>query len=202
MVRIAVVAAILLLAGFAVWHPAPVSPPLSVASPAPPAHFASRRAHLDAGGKAVVYVAGAVARPGLYTVVAGARVADAIRLAGGLRPDADALAVNLAARVQDGDEIAVVTPGEKAGAASARKTSRSRPTAKRKKALEPAFDSVNVNAADAGTLATVPGIGAALAQRIVLLRETDGEFETLDQLLDVAGMTPARLDRASPYLTI
>ncbi len=61
---------------------------------------------------------------------------------------------------------------------------------------------VNVNTADAASLALVPGIGATLAARIVAMRESEGQFDTLDELLDVAGMTPSRLDRARNSLSI
>ena len=60
--------------------------------------------------------------------------------------------------------------------------------------------SVDVNAADAAELAAVPGIGRAVAARIVELREREGRFASLDELLDVAGMTQSRLERARPYL--
>ncbi|MDP9110995.1 MAG: SLBB domain-containing protein, partial [Candidatus Eremiobacteraeota bacterium] len=59
-----------------------------------------------------MYVAGAVAHPGLYRLPAGSRVGDAVALAGGLAAGADAVAVNLAARISDGDEVAVFHVGE------------------------------------------------------------------------------------------
>ena len=60
--------------------------------------------------------------------------------------------------------------------------------------------SVDVNTADAAELAAVPGIGRAVASRIVELREREGSFASLDELLDVAGMTQSRLERARSYL--
>lgn len=64
-----------------------------------------------------------------------------------------------------------------------------------------ASGTVDINAASADELATVPGIGRAVAERIVEMRERVGSFDSLDELLDVAGMTNTRLERARPYLT-
>lgn len=61
---------------------------------------------------------------------------------------------------------------------------------------------VELNTADARNLARVPGIGASIAQRIVEMRTLEGPYTTLDELLDVAGMNPGRLERASPYLRL
>jgi len=61
---------------------------------------------------------------------------------------------------------------------------------------------VDLNHADADTLADVPGFGPALAQRIVAFRDMNGPFASLDELLDVSGVTPARVDRATPYLML
>jgi competence protein ComEA len=101
--------------------------------------------------------------------------------------------VNLAARVSDGDEIYVPSRGERAAPPVAKRSRRTRATP------EPERD-VDVNRADAGALGRVPGIGRALAARIVELRERDGPFASLDELLDVGGMSEARLERARPFL--
>jgi competence protein ComEA len=71
---------------------------------------------------------------------------------------------------------------------------------RRHRATPPPDSSVDVNAADAAELAAVPGIGRAVAARIVELREREGSFASLDELLDVAGMTQSRLERARSYL--
>jgi len=61
---------------------------------------------------------------------------------------------------------------------------------------------VDLNTAGAQALGRVPGIGGAIAQRIVDVRSSEGPFTSLDQLLDVAGMTSSRLDRAQQYLRL
>jgi competence protein ComEA len=134
----------------------------------------------------------------LYRVAADARVNDAVRAAGGLRPDADPAGINLAARTNDGDEIAVPLLGQPAQ--ERLNTKRTRPSRSRAAKKIPAI--VDVNTASAQALASVPGIGAMIAARIVQVREEEGAFTTYDELLDVAGMTDSRLARAQPYLRL
>ena len=121
--------------------------------------------------------------------------------AGGFASGADAAGVNLAAPVADGDEVYVPAAGEGARPTSSRRHAHRRGSHRRDAlATAPEPASVDVNAAGESELADVPGIGAAIAARIVALRDVDGAFASLDQLLDVAGMTQTRLERARPYL--
>jgi competence protein ComEA len=199
--RIALIAgAVLAVAAFAFWHPAPreaiQSLPDETASAVQPYREAPRHygSHRAPSGDLVVYVAGAVKRPGLYHLRYGDRYQRAVVLAGGFAPSADAAGVNLAALAGDGEEIYVPVAGE---------TTRTRshvPHHRRHAASPPPDGSVDVNTADAAELAAVPGIGRAVAARIVELREREGGFASLDELLDVAGMTQTRLERARPYL--
>lgn len=182
-------------------HPAPeLTPPAEHAhAPAPP------RATL------LVYVAGAVLHPGVYALAGDARAKDALAKAGGATRDADLVAVNLAARVADGDEIAVPHFGEAKTRPAARSSPRRAAPAERRTRQRPrrstagsvAADapSVNLNAADAQTLSELPGIGPALAERIVEFRMLNGPFASVDGLADVAGITPQRLDALIPLLT-
>ena len=201
--KYALVAAVLGVAAFALWHPVrqPAIQTTALAAapqPAPadetgtyPHHRRARSMLSD--DPTVVYVAGAVKQPGLYRLRSGDRNEQAIALAGGLSPSAQVGAVNLAQRVNDGDEIYVPTQGE----ALHTRTSQHR---SRRHASPPPEGSVDVNAAAADQLASVPGIGRSIASRIVELRQREGSFALLDELLDVAGMTSTRLERARPYL--
>ena len=202
--RIALVAAAALgLAAFALRHPAPgaVVGPVSAVTPAaqpdPVYSGASRHRHFRRAAsptELVVYVAGAVRRPGLYRLHDGDRYAQAVASAGGLRASADSTGVNLAQRAADGEEIYVPVLGE------APHTRLREARARRHRATPPPEGAVDVNTADAAELGAVPGIGRAVASRIVELRERDGSFASLDELLDVAGMTQSRLERARRYL--
>ena len=197
MLRVLIVLAVAALIALAVWHPAP-RPPLSTSSAAtstPGAHRVRRAPSSPSTERATVYVVGAVSRPGLYQLGTDARVDDALRAAGGFTPGADPAGVNLAAHVTDGEEIFVPLLGETTRIASSVKRTRS---PRMRTAKTHAI--VDVNSASAQALASVPGIGATVAARIVEIRQRDGAFATLDELLDVAGMTQSRLDRALPFL--
>ena len=166
--------------------------------------------------RAMVYVAGEVVRPGVYPVAPDARVRDALALAGGARPGADLLAVNLAAHLRDGDEVAVPARGaappagsRSRGRAAGRQTGAHRSGAagsgsgrhrrSRRDQAPPAAE-LDINTADAQALASIPGIGDGLAERIVEFRRQNGPFASVDELLDVAGITEHRLDAIIPYV--
>ena len=197
--RILAAAAALIVVALALLHPA-ARPAAALAveqSVAPPERHIRPPRHGAGLSTSVVYVVGAVNHPGLYHIAALARDDDAVRSAGGLRGDADPSGVNLAAFAHDGDEIVVPVLGESIPRVATR---RLRVPRKRKAAAGAV--AVDVNTADAAALAQVPGIGKAIAERIVAVRERDGAYDSFDQLLDVAGMTQTRLDRAQPYLRI
>jgi competence protein ComEA len=202
--RIAVILLVAAVAAVAVLHPirqpaiqSSVSFSAAAPSPLPSDDRPRRRGGRPIGGDdaLVVYVAGAVKKPGLYGLRPGDRAARAVALAGGFVAGADTAAVNLAQRAQDGDEVYVPREGESRHASASPRRG-SRHGAHRR----PPGGDIDVNRAAAAELASVPGIGRAIAQRIVEVRERDGSFATLDELLDVAGMTQSRLERARPYL--
>lgn len=164
-----------------------------------------------AASKVTVYVAGEVTRPGVYRLAPGARAQDALTRAGGPLPDADLVAVNLAARLNDGDEIAVEKLGTEPPHRRLRRTphprashrprghSRSRPP---DGAVVGTMHSIDLNAADTAALENVPGIGAALAERIVAYRAANGPFNSVDELADVSGITPRLQDALSAFVVI
>ena len=159
--------------------PAGASP---VASPAPAAVV-------------LVHVAGAVRRPGLYELPAGARVADAIESARGPRATADLSAVNLAEPLVDGQKLDVPRRGEApVGTPSSVPPSTTAPS--------PGAALVDVNVADQATLETIPGIGPVTATAIIGYREEVGGFESVEQLLEVSGIGPATLESIRPYVTV
>lgn len=133
------------------------------------------------GPRGLVHVAGAVRRPGVYPIAPGARVIAVIRRAGGPTRRADMSALNLAAPVQDGQQVLV--PSRVAvggGAPGAAGGSGSGP--------------VSLSSADAEALDGLDGIGPTLAERIVEWRAAHGGFASVDQLLEVPGIGPARLE--------
>ncbi len=138
----------------------------------------------------VVQVAGAVAQPGVYRLADGARVVDLVEAAGGALADADLQALALAGRLTDGQRVQVprqgeVLPPSVLGAAPAPDSPGvgSVPTAP-----------VDLNVATMAELDTLPGIGPATAQAILTYRERNGPFRTIDDLGEVQGIGPARLE--------
>ena len=140
----------------------------------------------------VVSVVGLVHRPGLVTLSSGARIAEAVEAAGGLLPEADSAAVNLAAVVADGQQIAVGVPGTAGGAAPGPQTGTG----------GAAGGPVNLNTAGVGELDALPGIGPVLAQRIVDHRSAQGPFTSVDQLDDVPGIGPAIAAELAELVTV
>lgn len=137
----------------------------------------------------VVSVVGKVVSPGLVTLPEGARVSDAIAACGGAQPDADLSTLNLAAKVADGEQIAVGVPG--AAAAPAGTAAPGQPGAK-----------IDLNSADVTALDGLPGIGPVLAQRIVDFRAKNGPFATVDDLGNVPGIGPAILSNIRDLVTV
>ena len=130
----------------------------------------------------VVAAAGAVVRPGVYRVASDSRVADVIDAAGGTAPDADLDQVNLAAPVADGERVYVPRRGEQppGGLAAGPPGAPAQP--------------VNLNSATVEQLDALPGIGPSTARAIVAWRQEHGRFKRVDDLLNVRGIGPAKLD--------
>ena len=129
----------------------------------------------DAPRDLTVYVAGAVAHPGVVLLVEGDRVVDAIEEAGGPLPEADLESLNLAQPVQDGQKILVPRVEEGGGEESG-------------PAGEPTRGKVNLNHASRQELEELPGIGPTLAERIVAYREKAGCFKSVEELKQVSGI--------------
>ncbi len=130
---------------------------------------------ISVGGELYVHVLGQVTHPGLYVLEPDARVVDALAAAGGTLDDADLQAVNLARVLSDGEQLIVPV----AGAAAAAGTEGSAP-------VDDCL--VDLNNADQAELETLPRIGPAIAQRIIEWRESNGRFQSVDDLLAVSGI--------------
>lgn len=160
-----------------------------------------------------VQVSGAVLEPGIYDVPASCRVEEAIAAAGGLTENADSERVNLVRKVRDGMQIRV--PVQKTTRTS--RTQRKKDQAKSdlgESALGKSggakagpgrnnsmMQSVRINSASASELQQLPGIGPALAQRIVETRN-NGRFTSADDLLRVPGIGKAKLAKLRAYVEI
>jgi competence protein ComEA len=144
---------------------------------------------------ALVHVVGAVRRPGVYRLAAGRRVQDAIRRAGGARPGADLQAINLAAKVADAQQVVVPRRGAATAAATAAGASGGGPST-------PPSGPVNLNAATAEQLDTLDGVGPATAQKILEYRQQHGGFRSVDDLAQIAGIGPKKLEALRAQVTV
>lgn len=196
------------LAGWWLVRPAavPVEVQLPVVSASPATVSAPGGVGAPASGRLRVHVAGAVRRPGVYTLDAGARVVDAVRAAGGATDSADLERINLAQTVLDTEQVVVprrVSSRPKVTVAP-RHTPRPRVTTTLAPAPStqsgagtsspPTLSTVNLNTASVDQLDTLPGIGPATAKAIVAHRTRKGPFSRLDDLLAIDGIGPKKLD--------
>lgn len=146
-------------------------------------------------GELVVHAAGAVVRPGVYHLAAGARVADLVEAAGGLATDADGDRVNLALPLADGERVYVPAVGQAevpvvpGGAGGGGGTGGGAGADGGGVATAP----VDVNVASQAELEALPGVGPVTARAIIDHREQHGPFAAVDDLLDVRGIGEARL---------
>lgn len=144
-------------------------------------------------GELYVHVLGAVAAPGVYRLPGGSRAFDAVASAGGLLPDADTTAVNLARFVNDGEQLYVPVVGEAPAGGAVNGAGAASPSG---------GQLVNVNSASASELTALPRIGEALAERIVAWREANGPFATLDDLSAVEGIGTKTLEGLRAAATV
>ncbi|MBM3680002.1 MAG: ComEA family DNA-binding protein [Actinobacteria bacterium] len=132
----------------------------------------------------IVHVTGAVREPGVYALPRGSRVVDAIERAGGITRQGNAVALNLASLLADGEqvlvpELAPIGAVPEAGAGYATGTT----------------GLVHLNGASVEDLDALPGIGPATAERIIAWRDEHGGFSSVEQLVEVPGIGPAKLDQ-------
>lgn len=184
------------------------------AGASPPSATASVAKTSPVSNELVVSVVGLVFHPGLVTLPPQSRVADAIAKAGGARTDADLLTLNLAQPLRDGDQVLVgfadptggpqmrsaVVAVDGAGATSPRSSSAT--PAQGSAASGPGSGPVNLNTATEAELDTLPGVGPVTAAAIIAWRQANGSFASVDQLAEVDGIGPARLEKLKDRVTV
>ncbi|MDO8689425.1 MAG: ComEA family DNA-binding protein [Dehalococcoidia bacterium] len=131
-----------------------------------------------------VYVSGAVARPGVYSMSEGQRIEDALSAAGGAASGADLTRLNLAAKVRDELQIHVPLPGESAGPGSF-----------------PSDTLIDINSAPLAVLDTLPDIGPATAQKIIAYREKNGPFKRVEDLTETKLVSASTFSRIKDLIT-
>ncbi|HEL1992683.1 TPA: helix-hairpin-helix domain-containing protein [Streptococcus suis] len=144
----------------------------------------------------VVDVKGAVEKPGLYTLEAGARVNDAVEAAGGLTSQADPKSINLAQKLSDEAVVYVASKDENISVVASTTASSAMSQDEKNTSL------VNLNTATETDLQTISGIGAKRAADIIAYREANGGFKSVDDLNNVSGIGDKTMESIRPYVTV
>jgi competence protein ComEA len=207
-------------------RPARMSASPAPAGPEPAANAPPRDAAI------MVHVVGAVKKPGVYQLRPKARLQDAVHAAGGARVGADLEAVNLAGFVQDGEQIRVPALSERSAPRPSMAAARSSPprpemparptrSTARYPLAAPSVTSavgatspnhgtapkkmtgvVNINDADAASLATLPGVGPKTAEAILAYRTEHGAFQRVEDLLEIRGIGEKKLARMRDWVVV
>jgi competence protein ComEA len=152
----------------------------------------------------VVSVVGLVHTPGLVTLAPGARIADALQAAGGAVDGADTIGLNMARPLGDGEQIVVgLAPipgqpralGSSVASGSAPIPGAPTPAPVPGSVKPKAGEVLDLNTATVEQLDALPGVGPVTAAAIVAWRQANGKFTSVDQLADVDGIGPARLEK-------
>jgi competence protein ComEA len=188
-----VLVCILAVGIYSIWYAASPSVPTAVVSttqqhfnPAPTSaalQTVSNASPIGTNGKIQVYIVGAVKKPGVYTLEANARIYTLLQAAGGPLPTANLVALNLAARLSDGQEIYVARVGETAPVSTSINTSTN--TATSTNATGTTAAQININTASATDMRTTLHISSTTAQAIITYRLQHGSFTNVQELLQV-----------------
>ena len=172
----------------------------------------------------VVHVTGAVRKPGVYHLPPTARNDDALKAAGGPTSDANTAAINLAARAQDGAQVYIPThkeqpnggaspdfPSPTIGTSSSKVAhasiahpgdTKSATGGKPAKLTNPAQGRININMAGTDDLQRIPGIGPAMAERLIAYRKENHGFQSVEDLMQVSGIGAKKFERMQPFIRV
>jgi competence protein ComEA len=150
----------------------------------------------------VVYITGAVVHPGVYSLPRLSRVSNAISAAGGLLPDADQSAVNLAAKLVDGQKIVVAKINTPAKAVEGNPPQVEQSSSQPGISTPSADNPLNLNTASQEQLDLLPGIGPTRAADIVAYRTQHGSFKTIDEIMQITGIGQAIFDQIKTLIYV
>lgn len=162
----------------------------------------------DTSQRIVIYIDGCVAHPDVYELPASARVKDSIDRAGGLTSDADVAALNLASELHDGEKVHIPRVGEdttltqdSTGAASGDSYRQDRGASTTRKGHAPTRP-ISLNKASKNELLELPGVGPAMADRIIADRREHGPFKHVEDLKRVKGIGSKKFEKLRKYLHV
>ena len=140
----------------------------------------------------IVYITGAVPRPGVYALPQGARIQDAISAAGGFLAEAEKSQINLAALLADGEKLDIPYIE---GASPIL-------TTPAPEVVTSTTELIDINVASAAELEELPGIGPTTAQKIIEYREQNGPFLSTEDIINVSGIGPGTYERIKDLITV
>lgn len=159
------------------------------ADPAIPVGILDNEENFEDKSQIVIHIVGAVKNPGVYTLLEGDRVKDAIEIAGGALIDANLDGLNLAQKLQDEDKLYVPREGE-----TEEETING--------IISQDDGKVNINKAGLEELKTLPGIGPVMAQNIIDYRENNGPFKKLEDIKNVSGIGEKKFEQIRDKISI
>jgi competence protein ComEA len=181
---------------------APSSTASAAAAAAAGASAAAPTASADPTASAlIVYVVGRVRHPGVVTLVAGARVQDALRAAGGALPGSDLVGINLAQLLSDGEQVVVARPGQGSNVNGGSTGGGGAPGGASSGGSGGSVQ-VSLNSGDVTALDSLPGVGPVLAQRILDWRAAHGHFSSIDELDEVSGIGDKLMAEIRPHVRL
>lgn len=149
-----------------------------------------------------VHVIGGVVRPGVYSLPEGSRVQDAIDAAGGLLSGTNSNDINLAAKLEDGQQLKIGDVASVAGSAPQQGGSPFTVVPTQPGGGNPNLgDLVNINTATADELESLPGVGPTMAQNIINYRNQHGPFAQIEDIMNVPGIGPSTFDAIQDLIT-
>lgn len=150
-----------------------------------------------------VDVCGAVKHPGVYCLTEGARVYEAIELAGGFRFDADSEVINQAQILQDGMQIKVYTQEETSELEKSGIPLSASEQGLSSDSKDPEMDGkINLNTADKEQLCSLPGIGEVRAEEILAYRSANGGFSSIEEIMKVNGIKEATFQKIKDRIAV
>ena len=156
--------------------------------------------------KLAVYVCGAVLKEGVYELVSGSRIVDAVEAAGGFSEDADTTYVNLAARLTDGTKLLIPTLEQTADrvVASGIDSFSGDTTLQTASVSEGSGGNglVNINTADKEELKSLNGIGDSTAEKIIRYRQDNGGFRTIEDIMKISGIKEKLFSKIKDNITV
>ena len=156
-------------------------------------------------GEVVIQIGGEVRNPGVYRLRSGQRIQDAIEAAGGPTVDADLEEINRAQVLEDGSHIRVPAEGDQSQLPTVTApNSLMSPSKPRPSSSSPSnvAGTVSINSASAEMLDTLPGVGPAIAQKIIQYRQQNGGFRTIEEIMEVSGIGEKKFAAMKEYLRL